>query len=61
MQKQSMIDMTKLNTNLVVREAYSAPDCETLGVNTGGVLCASDTVSNSGRIEDWEDGVTFNF
>ncbi|MBR0301104.1 MAG: hypothetical protein IJQ93_12425 [Bacteroidales bacterium] len=53
--------MTKFNSNLVVREAYAAPDCKALCAKTGGVLCASDTVSNSGRIEDWEDGVTFNF
>ena len=61
MQRQSITDMTKFNSNLVVREAYAAPDCKALCAKTGGVLCASDTVSNSGRIEDWEDGVTFNF
>ena len=53
--------MTMVKKQLIGSEAYVAPDCRTLCTLPGGVLCESQAATGTGSIQDWEDGVSFNF
>ena len=55
------MDMMKDVTFFGAAGGYVSPECKPLEFLAGGVHCTSESTDASGHINDWEDGITFNF